>query len=67
MNISISKVMTKDGEQWSVNAGTIQLMFRDQESAVEFSEKLKDRIEAPHDLPVAQLEKIVEALESETA
>ncbi|WAC43527.1 hypothetical protein OU997_14800 [Pseudomonas sp. SL4(2022)] len=67
MNISISKVMAKDGEQWSVNAGTIQLMFRDQESAVEFSEKLKDRIEAPHDLPVAQLEKIVEALESETA
>ena len=67
MEISISKMATIDGEQWSVKAGAIALTFKDQKSAIEFSEKLKERIEAPHELPLGQLEEIVEALENETA
>jgi hypothetical protein len=33
MEILISKMATKDGEQWSVKAGTIALTFKDQASA----------------------------------
>lgn len=48
MDISIQRVMNQGTEQWSVYAGAITLYFRDQQSALEFSSRLKERIEAPH-------------------
>jgi len=52
MDISIQKVMDQGTEQWSVCAGDIILYFRDQQSALEFSSRLKERVEAPHYLPL---------------
>ena len=67
MEISISKVIGEDGEQWSVTAGGVSIKFKDQASAVEFSEKLKERVEAPHDLPDSILEETKKTLEAEEA
>jgi hypothetical protein len=61
MEISISKMVIEDGEKWLVNTGAIKLNFKDQASAVEFTEKLKERIEAPHMLPSSALEPITSA------
>ncbi|OHC20837.1 MAG: hypothetical protein A3J71_00105 [Pseudomonadales bacterium RIFCSPHIGHO2_02_FULL_60_43] len=54
MDISIQKVMNQGTEQWSVCAGNITLYFRDQQSALEFSGRLKERVEAPHYLPLGE-------------
>lgn len=54
MDISIQKVMNEGTEQWSVCAGDITLYFRDQRSALEFSGRLKERVEAPHYLPLGE-------------
>lgn len=67
MDISISKVIGEDGEQWSVMAGGISVKFKDQASAVAFSDKLKERVEAPHDLPQENLEETSKTLEVEEA
>lgn len=57
MHISIQKVMNQGTEQWSVCAGAITLYFGDQQSALEFSGRLKERVEAPHYLPLCARQK----------
>lgn len=54
MDISIQKVMNQGAEQWLVCAGDITLYFQDQQSALEFSGRLKERVEAPHHLPLGE-------------
>tara|TARA_Y100001951_G_scaffold86864_1_gene77514 strand:+ start:649 stop:912 length:264 start_codon:yes stop_codon:yes gene_type:complete len=52
MDISIEKVESKGTEQWIVCIGSLKMSFNDQPSAMAFSSKLKERVEAPHSLPV---------------
>ena len=40
--------MNQGTEQWPVCVGAITLYFRDQQLALEFSNRLKERVEAPH-------------------
>lgn len=54
MDISIEKSDGRESEQWVVSAGSLTL--RDQRSAMEFSSKLKERVESPHSLPVIESE-----------
>ncbi|WP_059391984.1 MULTISPECIES: hypothetical protein [Pseudomonadaceae] len=56
MDISIEKSDGRESEQWVVSAGSLTLCFRDQRSAMEFSSKLKERVESPHSLPVIESE-----------
>jgi len=51
MDICIQKVTAEGNELWLVTAGSIQLRFNEQESAIEFCARLKDRVDAPHELP----------------
>lgn len=52
MDIAIEKVESKGTEQWIVCIGSLKMSFNDQPSAMAFSSKLKERVEAPHSLPV---------------
>ena len=65
MDISIQKVMDQGTEQWSVCAGDIILYFRDQQSALEFSGRLKERVEAPHYLPLDESHNVGKAKQFE--
>lgn len=51
MDICIQKVTAQENELWLVKAGSIQLHFNDQKSALDFCTRFKDRIDAPHELP----------------
>lgn len=51
MDIHVHKVAAKGDELWLVTAGSIQLRFNNQQSALDFSTRFKARVEAPHDLP----------------
>jgi hypothetical protein len=51
MDIYVQKVASQGNERWLVTAGSIQLHFNDQQSALDFSTRLKERVEAPHELP----------------
>jgi lactam utilization protein B len=58
MDISIQRVKAKDSELWLVSAGSIQVHFKDQDSAIDFATKLKARVESPHELPTEAVERI---------
>ena len=66
MDISIQKVMNQGAEQWSVCTGSITVYFRDQQSALEFSGQLKERVEAPHLLPSAESQVLVKEMQLES-
>ncbi|MGP9826059.1 hypothetical protein ACT048_16405 [Ectopseudomonas khazarica] len=66
MDISIQKVMNQGTEQWLVCAGSIIVYFRDQQSALEFSSQLKERVEAPHLLPSAEHQVLVKEMQFES-
>lgn len=65
MDISIQKVMNQGTEQWSVCAGAITLYFRYQQSALEFSGRLKERVEAPHHLPLDERQECGQTMQFE--
>lgn len=54
MDIAIEKVESKGTEQWIVCTGSLKMSFNDQLSAMAFSSKLKERVEAPHSLPAIE-------------
>ncbi|BCR23417.1 hypothetical protein [Aquipseudomonas alcaligenes] len=66
MDISIQKVNSANSELWLVTAGTIQAHFSDQESAIEFATKLKERVESPHELPPEAIERMAKELGAAT-
>jgi lactam utilization protein B len=51
MDIRSQKVTAQGNELWLVKASSIQLHFNDQKSALDFCTRLKDRVDAPHELP----------------
>lgn len=62
VDISIQKVKSTSSELWLVTAGAIQAHFNDQQSAVEFATKLKERVESPHELPPEAIERMAKEL-----
>ncbi|UZT80829.1 hypothetical protein OF113_12545 [Ectopseudomonas chengduensis] len=67
MDINIEKITGQNGERWLVTAGLIQLHFNDLEAALDFTSRLKTRIEAPHELPAEAFSVLVERAESALA
>lgn len=51
MDIHIQRVVAQEDELWLVTAGSMQLRFNDEQSALDFSTRFKARVEAAHDLP----------------
>ncbi|MDZ4191356.1 MAG: hypothetical protein U1D65_05030 [Pseudomonas sp.] len=61
IDINVEKVILQDGERWLVTAGLIQLYFNDHLAALDFTSRLKTRIEAPHELPAEVSVQVVRA------
>lgn len=51
MDVHIQKVVAQGDELWLVTAGSIQLRFNDEQSALDFATRFKERVEAAHNLP----------------
>lgn len=50
MDIAVQKQITASREIWTVTTGNMAISFSDQDSAMTFADKLKERVEAPHPL-----------------
>ncbi|MGY4531994.1 hypothetical protein ACVW0Y_001110 [Pseudomonas sp. TE3786] len=50
MDIAVQKETTASRETWTVKTGSMAISFSDQSSAINFADKLKERVEAPHPL-----------------
>jgi hypothetical protein len=51
MTIKVEKALI--GSDWLVTLNDYPVMFRNMQEAMAFADKLKERIEAPHVIPVA--------------
>ncbi|MCY1268726.1 hypothetical protein D9M68_234660 [compost metagenome] len=52
MDMAIEKSASDEHITWIVSAYGLRLQFSDQESALTFADKLKERVDAPHFLPI---------------
>lgn len=53
MSVRVEHLSSQSEDLWSVCVGTRRIQFRNEQGAMDYAAKLKERIEAPHSYPRA--------------